>query len=76
MTVSRLLCTALVTAAVPLAGCGDDGKPVRSENVPAVTSPGTTIPYETGGADGSGADGRTARESQGGTAAGRDAGTR
>ena len=47
---------ALVAAAV-LAGCGEDREPIVEGDTRAVTAPGTTFPYERGGADGSGADG-------------------
>ena len=58
------------------AGCGgEEVEPIPAGDVPAVTSPGTTIPYENGGGDGSGADGRKAREDKGGVAAGRDSGS-
>ena len=63
--------SALVVAALA-AGCGGDTKPIRGEDAPAITSPGTTIPYENGGADGSGADGREASAERGGVAAGHD----
>ena len=65
--------TVVVAAlAAPAAGCGEEVEPLRGEDAPAITSPGTTIPYENGGADGSGADGREANADRGGVAAGHD----
>ena len=59
-----------------LAGCGSDVPNVPIErDTKAVTSPGTTIPYELGGGDGSGADGDPGTKdpsSRGGIAAGPD----
>jgi hypothetical protein len=72
MRVTLLACAALVLG---LAGCGNDVEPIAEPVGPAVTSPGTTIPFENGGADGSGSDGRIEREDSGGVAAGHDAGT-
>ena len=57
------------------AGCGEGVEAIPAGDVPAVTSPGTTLPYENGGGDGSGADGRKEREDKGGVAAGRDSGS-
>jgi hypothetical protein len=62
----------LAAAAAPLSGCGDEPEPIRGEEAPAITSPGTTIPYENGGADGSGADGSEQTNDRGGIAGGRD----
>jgi hypothetical protein len=62
---------ALVLAAA-FAGCGEEIEPVSGEGAPAITSPGTTIPYENGGADGSGADGSERTAARGGIAAGHD----
>lgn len=68
---------AVLLAAGSVSGC-DSGEvpdvPIERD-APAVTSPGTTIPYERGGADGSGADGNPGRrdpERRGGVAAGPD----
>jgi hypothetical protein len=66
---------AVVAASALAAGCGGDVKPISGRDAPAITSPGTTIPYEDGGADGSGSDGRREEESRGGVAAGRDVGS-
>lgn len=68
---------AVLAAAGLLAGCGSEEASVPVDrDAPAVTSPGTDIPYEAGGADGSGADGNSGdddREPRGGIAAGPDA---
>jgi hypothetical protein len=64
--------TALVVAALAFAGCGEDVEPIPGADAPAITSPGTTIPFENGGADGSGADGTDATRDRGGVAAGHD----
>jgi len=69
-----MLCGVLA-ASVLAAGCGDDVKPINGGSAPAITSPGTTIPYENGGADGSGSDGRKEQDSRGGVAAGQDVGS-
>ena len=65
-----------VLAVATLAGCGqEDLSPPIERDAGAVTSPGTGIPYEQGGADGSGADGNAGDrdpESRGGVAAGPD----
>jgi hypothetical protein len=74
MRVTPLLCCCAL--ALPFTACGGDVDPVSDPRGPAVTSPGTTIPYEAGGADGSGADGRTEAEERGGVAAGPDSGGR
>ena len=58
--------------AAALSGCGEDTEPIRGEDAPAITAPGTTIPYENGGADGSGADGSEQSRDRGGIAAGHD----
>ncbi len=58
--------------AAGLAGCGSDVEALRGEDAPAITAPGTTIPYENGGADGSGADGVEKARDRGGIAAGHD----
>jgi hypothetical protein len=58
------------------AGCGGEQvDPIPAGEVPGVTAPGTALPYENGGADGSGSDGRKEPESKGGVAAGRDVGS-
>lgn len=69
---AALAALALTTVA---AGCGEDVEPVSGNDVPAVTAPGTTIPFEDGGGDGSGSDGRVDEADTGGIAGGRDAGT-
>lgn len=66
---------ATLVLALAAAGCGDDVEPIDGAGAPAITSPGTTIPFESGGGDGSGGDGRAADEDRGGIAAGPDAGT-
>ncbi len=67
---------ALVLAAAFAAGCGEEEKELPIErDAQAVTSPDTGRAYETGGADGSGADGNPGDEDQeprGGVAAGPD----
>ena len=72
MRVSFALAAVVCTFA---AGCGGEVEPIPAGDVPAITSPGTTIPYENGGGDGSGADGRREKQDQGGVAAGRDVGS-
>ena len=62
----------IALAVVALAGCGEDIEPIRGGAAPAVTSPGTTNAYETGGADGSGADGRETASPRGGVGGGHD----
>jgi hypothetical protein len=69
---AALAALALMTVA---AGCGEDAEPVSGTDGPAVTAPGTTIPFERGGGDGSGSDGRVEDADTGGVAGGRDAGT-
>jgi hypothetical protein len=70
------LALAVVVAALA-AGCGgqkENDLPIE-RSAPAVTSPDTDRAYETGGADGSGADGNPGdqdQESRGGVAAGPD----
>ena len=66
---------AAVSALTVASGCGQGADPIDAGDVPAITSPGTTIPYESGGADGSGSDGRKADERRGGVAAGPDSGS-
>lgn len=51
---------------------GEAGSSASPGGVPAVTTPGTGIPYETGGGDGSGADGSERVRARGGVAAGSD----
>lgn len=70
-----LVLTAVLAGAATAAGCGDEADPVSGADAPVVTSPGTTIPYEAGGADGSGGDGRSGDAQRGGVAAGPDAGS-
>lgn len=58
-----------------LAGCGGETDPILERDAGAVTAPGTTQPYERGGADGSGADGNLGSEDpeeRGGIGAGPD----
>ena len=66
----------VLLAAGALAGCGSEETSMPIErDTPAITSPDTGLPYETGGADGSGADGNSGdvdREPRGGVAAGPD----
>jgi hypothetical protein len=64
--------TALVLGASVAAGCGESVEAQRGDDAPAITAPGTTIPYESGGADGSGSDGSEAVDDRGGIAAGPD----
>ena len=63
-------------AARALVGCGGQAEdPPIERDTRAITSPGTTVPYERGGADGSGADGNAGDEDperRGGIAAGPD----
>ena len=68
----RTLVLAVLLLAVPALGCGSSVEPISGADAPAITSPGTTIPYESGGADGSGADGREKADGRGGIAAGHD----
>jgi hypothetical protein len=68
----------LLLAAASLAACGEDVEDLPVErNTPAVTSPvlgggAGGVPYENGGADGSGADGSERSAARGGIAAGPD----
>jgi hypothetical protein len=63
----------LLTIATSLAACGEGVEDRAVErDTPAVTAPGTTIPYEVGGGDGSGADGSAQPNPRGGIAAGPD----
>ena len=66
----------VLLAAGALTGCGSEETSLPIErDTPAVTSPDTQLPYETGGADGSGADGNAGNvdeEARGGVAAGPD----
>ena len=66
---------AVLAAGALAAGCGNGVKPINGDDAPAVTAPGTTIPYEDGGADGAGGDGRDAPNGRGGVAAGPDVGS-
>lgn len=67
---------AVVAACTGAVGCGgEDVEPIPASNAPSVTSPNTDIPYESGGADGSGSDGERKRERRGGVAAGPDSGS-
>jgi hypothetical protein len=68
--------SAVLAAAAMAAGCGGESvKPINGDDAPAVTAPGTTIPYEDGGADGSGSDGRRTPAGRGGVAGGPDVGS-
>ena len=60
---------ALLALALLGAGCGEEEPERSTGGAPAVTS---ERPYELGGADGSGADGREERAPRGGIAAGPD----
>ena len=71
----RVSLALLAVAAAAAAGWGNGVKPINGDNAPAVTSPGTTIPYESGGADGAGGAGRVVRNPRGGVAAGQDSGS-
>ena len=63
----------LAAVALTATACGDDVEDRAVErDTPAITSPGTTIPYEAGGGDGSGADGSEKAQPRGGVAAGPD----
>jgi len=63
----------LAAVALTTAACGDSVEDRAVErDTPAITSPGTSIPYEQGGGDGSGADGSEAAQDRGGVAAGPD----
>ena len=67
-----LLLPLLITASLA-AACGEDVEDRAVErDTPAITSPGTDIPYESGGGDGSGADGSEKSNDRGGIAAGPD----
>ena len=65
----RHVLAALLAAAALAAGCGEDDPKPTSGGAPAITS---GQPYETGGADGSGADGKEEKADRGGIAAGPD----
>ncbi len=67
----RALLVALGLAAAS-AGCGGDVEPLPGADAPAVTAPGSTEAYGSGGADGSGADGRDAPNPRGGVGASAD----
>ena len=69
---SNVLALLALCAAALLAGCGDKAEAIRGDDAPAITAPNTTIPYESGGADGSGADGSERDDGRGGVAAGPD----
>jgi hypothetical protein len=67
---------AVAVCTLAAAGCGGEGvERIPAGNTPALTSPGTTIPYEDGGGDGSGSDGRREKQPRGGVAAGPDVGS-
>ncbi len=51
---------------------GEAGRAASPGDVPPVTTPGTGVPYEIGGGDGSGSDGVEAAQGRGGVAAGAD----
>jgi hypothetical protein len=63
----------LLALALLAAGCGEE-VPDRAveRDTPAITSPGSAIPYEQGGGDGSGSDGSEDAHPRGGVAAGPD----
>ena len=63
---------ALCVAALLLGGCGGDVDPVAGDDAPAITAPGTTQPYDEGGADGSGGDGADRADQRGGVGASAD----
>ena len=65
----RHLLAALLATGLVAVGCGDEEPDASSGGAPAVTS---GLPYELGGADGSGADGLEERAPRGGIAAGPD----
>ena len=67
------LALVVLTIATSLAACSEEVEDRAVErDTPAITSPGTTIPYENGGGDGSGADGSEKAQPRGGIAAGPD----
>ena len=66
---------AVIAALTGAAGCGEEVEAIPARDAPSVTTPGTGIPYENGGADGSGSDGERKRENRGGVAAGKDIGS-
>ncbi len=86
--VPRPACVAAVAVlALATAGCGgstggadqtgggnggEAGSAASPGGVPAVTTPGTGVPYEVGGGDGSGADGSDDVRARGGVAAAPD----
>ena len=51
---------------------GEAGRAASPGGIPAVTTPGSGVAYETGGGDGSGADGSERERARGGVAAGQD----
>jgi hypothetical protein len=68
--VSRHFLAALVTLAFLAGGCGSQDPDPSSGGAPAVTI--GDVPYEDGGADGSGADGKETDAARGGIAGGPD----
>lgn len=63
----------LVVVLLLLAGCGEEVPDLPVERgTPAVTAPESGAAYESGGADGSGADGSEESNGRGGIAAGPD----
>ncbi len=67
------LLLATLVLALPAAGCGGgDVEPIRGDDAPLVTPPGSTQPYEAGGSDGSGGDGDDGTDQRGGAGASAD----
>jgi hypothetical protein len=58
--------------ALAIAGCGAAAEPKAGDDAPLVTPPGSTQPYESGGADGSGGDGEDGADQRGGAGASAD----
>jgi hypothetical protein len=67
---TRHALAALLAAAFLAGGCGEEDPDPSSGGAPAVTV--GDQPYESGGADGSGADGRNDTDPRGGISAGPD----
>jgi hypothetical protein len=67
---------AVVAACTGAAGCGgEEVEAIPASNAPSATTPVTGIPYESGGADGSGSDGLREKQDRGGVAGGKDVGS-